>query len=161
LPEDEFRFMRPAAARLRLSGDVTEWLARLWWARFQRGGWTVGHSRSTFARFVLLAVCSAAAPAFALDCPNPHTVASRGVLQETPAEIEATGKRLAGGDPEKTTSAVLADLRARYPKADGAEFVNYIITAYCPVIDAQPSLSEAEKTARLDAFVKQLLAKVY
>jgi hypothetical protein len=108
-----------------------------------------------------LAFCALAGPAFALDCPDPQSVASRGILQETPAEIEATGKVLASGDPEKRTTAVLAELRARYPKVDGAELVNYVITAYCPVINAFPTLSEAEKKARMDAFVKQLLDKVY
>jgi len=108
-----------------------------------------------------LAACGAAAPASALECPDPEGVASRSVLQQTPAEIEATGKRLASGDPEKATPAVVADLRARYPKADAADLVNYVITAYCPVINAYPTLSEAEKKARMDAFVKQLLDNVY
>ena len=99
--------------------------------------------------------------AFALDCPDPQSIASRGVLQETPADIAATGKILSSGDPEKKTVGVIADLRARYPKADGAEIVNYVITAYCPVINALTTLSEAEKKARMDAFSTQLLDKVY
>ena len=111
----------------------------------------LGRLVSIFARFALLAACASGTPAFALDCPDPHSVASRG---DSPGDAGARSRR-----PEnvwraairsKTTSAVLADLRARYPKADGAEFVNYIITAYRPVIDAQPSLSEAEKKARLE-----------
>jgi hypothetical protein len=109
----------------------------------------------------LIACCGLAAPAFALDCPDPQSVAGRGVLQESPAQIEATGKVLASGDPEKKMIGVLADLRARYPKVDSAELVNYVITAYCPVINRFPTLSEAEKKARMDAFVKQLLDKVY
>ena len=109
----------------------------------------------------LVGCCGVAAPALALDCPDPQTVAQRGVLQETPAAIEATGRLLASGDPQQKVAGVLSDLRARYPKVDAAEFVNYIITAYCPVINGYPTLSEAEKRARMDAFVKQLLDKVY
>ena len=119
------------------------------------------HSRWIGALIAALAACGAAARASALECPDPESVASRSVLQQTPAEIEATGKRLATGDPETTTAAVVADFRARYPNADAADLVNYVITAYCPVIDAVPTLTEAEKKARMDAFVKQVLDSVY
>jgi hypothetical protein len=125
---------------------------------------SLGGLCALFARGGLIALpasCAMSAPAFALECPDPHTIASQGVLQETPAQIEATGKKLASGDPDKTMTGVLADLRARYPKVDNAELVNYVITAYCPVINGTATLSEAEKKARLGAFVKQLLEKAY
>ena len=108
----------------------------------------------------LMASCSLAAPALALDCPDPQNLASPGVLQETPAQIEATARILSAGDLEKKTWAVIADLRQRYPKAENAELANYLVTAYCPVINAAP-LSETEKKARMDEFVKQLMDKVY
>ncbi len=127
----------------------SSWLGRLFPSSAQAG------------LIALLACCGLAAPTFALDCPDPQSVASRGVLPETPAEIEATGKILASGDPEKKMIGVLADLRARYPKVDNAELVNYVITAYCPVINGFPTLSEAEKKARMEVFVKQLLDRVY
>ena len=108
-----------------------------------------------------LACASLAVPASALECPAPQPLAKPGVLQETPAQIEATGKMLSSGDVGQQTLAVIADLRKRYPQAENAELANYIITAYCPVVAGQPQLSEAERKARLDQFVSQLMEKIY
>ena len=99
-------------------------------AILRRSSWLGPRVRSPLITW--FAGCALAAPAFALDCPDPQTIASRGVLQETPAEIEATGKILASGDPEKKMIGVLADLRARYPKVDDAELANYLITPIVP-----------------------------
>jgi len=108
-----------------------------------------------------LACASLAVPASALECPLPQPLAKPGVLQETPAQIEATGKVLSSGDVGQQTQAIIADLRKRYPQAENADLANYLITAYCPVVAGQPQLSEAERKARLDQFVSQLMQKVY
>ncbi len=57
--------------------------------------------------------------------------------------------------------AIVADLRARYPHVENAELANYIITAYCPVIDRQSGLSEPQKKAKMDNFVVQPMQKIY
>jgi len=108
-----------------------------------------------------LAWASLAVPASALECPAPQPLAKPGVLQETPAQIEATGKMLSSGDVGQQTQSLIADLRKRYPEAENAELANYIITAYCPVVAGLPQLGEAEKKARLDQFVSQLMQKIY
>jgi len=108
----------------------------------------------------LLAGLGLALPASALECPTPQPLAKPGVLQETPAQIEETGKMLSSGDVGQQTKAIIADLRSRYPEADNAELANYIVTAYCPVVDRLTGLSESEKKARLDQFVAQLMQKI-
>ncbi len=102
-----------------------------------------------------------ALPASALECPAAQPVAKSGVLLETPAQIEATGKMLSSGNVGQQTQALIADLRKRYPQAENAELANYVITAYCPVIAQTAALGEAEKKARMDQFVSQLMQKIY
>src|SRR5271165_1212036 len=113
------------------------------------------------ALITLIAGASLVVPAFALECPTPQPLAKPGVLKETPAQIEATGKMLSTGDVGQQTQAVIADLRSRYPQVENAEIANYLITAYCPVIAQTTALSEAEKKAQLDGFVSQLMQKLY
>jgi hypothetical protein len=100
-------------------------------------------------------------PASALECPVPQKLAGPSVLNETQAQIEAAAKILSSGDLGVEVQVIIADLRRRYPTVENAELVNYIISAYCPVVATLPALSEAEKKARLGAFVSQLMGKIY
>ena len=113
------------------------------------------------ALIALVAGLGLALPASALECPAAQPVAKPGVLQETPAQIEVTGKMLSSGNVGQQTQALIADLRKRYPQAGSAELANYIVTAYCPVVDRLTGLSEPEKKARLDEFVRQLMQEIY
>ena len=113
------------------------------------------------AAIALLAGSCLGAPALALECPAAQEVAKPGVLQETPAQIEATGKMLSRGDLGRQTKAIIADPRSRFPNAENAELANYIVSAYCPVVHRLIGLSEAEKKARLDQFVRQLMQNIY
>jgi hypothetical protein len=88
-------------------------------------------------------------------------VQRQGVLKETQAQIEATGKMLSSGDVGEQTQAVIADLWKRYPRAENAELASYLIAAYCLIAAWLPQLGEAEKKARLDQFVSQLVQKIY
>src|SRR5271165_2681474 len=118
--------------------------------------------RSAGSAFIVgLAWASLIVPASALECPAPQPVAKPGVLQETPAQVKATGKVLSSGDVGQQTQAIIADLRKRYPQAENAELANYLITAYCPVVAGLPQLGEAAKKARMDQFVSQLMQKIY
>jgi len=90
--------------------------------------------------------------------------AVHGVLRDLALSDIAALDRYEGvsqGFYVKLTQAVIADLRKRYPQAENAELANYLITAYCPVVAGQPQLSEAERKARLDQFVSQLMRRLY
>ena len=113
------------------------------------------------ALIALVAGSALALPAIALECPTSQPLAQPGILKDTPAQIEATGKMLSSGDVGQGTQTVIADLRSRYPQAGNGEIANYLITAYCPVIAQTTTLSEAEKTAQLNQFVSQLMQKLY
>ena len=114
-----------------------------------------------FALIALVTSSSVVAPASALECLAPQPLAGHGVLKETPAQIEKAGEMLSSGDAGEQAETIIADLRNRYPKAENAEIVNYIITAYCPVIAQTATLSELEKKAKMDQFVHQLMQKIY
>jgi hypothetical protein len=94
-------------------------------------------------------------PASALECPVPQKLPHPGVLKETQAQIDQTAKRLSSGDVCAQVKAIILDLRSRYPHVENAELVNYVISAYCPVVAGLPGLSGAEKKARMDGFVSQ------
>jgi hypothetical protein len=118
------------------------------------------HAAGT-ALLVLVACLAPAVPAQALDCPVAQPLKRPGVLQETPAQIAAVGKQLAAGDASDRVPAIVADLRARYPTAENAELVNYILTAYCPVVAALPGLNESQKRAQVESFAAQLMQQIY
>ncbi len=65
---------------------------------------------------------------------------------------------LAAGDLGNRISEIISDLRAKYPSVGSDELVNYLMTAYCPVVNGLSGLSDDEKEARLDAFSSQVLA---
>jgi len=51
---------------------------------------------------------------------------------------------------------LVAELRRRHPGAGDAELVNYLVTAYCPVVARLSGLGDAERTARVDRFAGQV-----
>jgi hypothetical protein len=111
---------------------------------------------------VVLAACLAAAgPALAFECPTPQPLARPGVLRETPARIATVGKELASGDTYNRIAAITADLRTRYPTVERGELVNYLVTAYCPVVAARPNLNDSQKRATVETFASEVMQQVY
>jgi hypothetical protein len=56
---------------------------------------------------------------------------------------------------------IVSDLRARYPGVENAELVNYLVTAYCPIVARLSGLDEQQKQAQLDQFVGQIMQFFY
>jgi hypothetical protein len=102
-----------------------------------------------------------APPALALQCPAPQPLPRPGVLKETPAQISELSRRLAAGDVSTNVAQVASQLRARYPGVQTGEIVNYLITAYCPVVEQMPGLSEAQRQARMDEIASTVTATLY
>jgi hypothetical protein len=101
------------------------------------------------------------APAFAVECPAPHPLTRPGVIKETPAQVHALSTLLASGDAENRIDVTVSDLRARYPGVENAEIVNYLVSAYCPVVERMTGLGEQERQARVDRFVSEVSRAVY
>lgn len=87
----------------------------------------------------------------ALECPKAQAGTGGSVLRETPAEMAQAGQRLGRGS-ENEIAGTVAAIRARHGSASQGEIVNYLVTAYCPRIAADPALGRAEKQQALQAF---------
>jgi hypothetical protein len=111
--------------------------------------------------FLGVAVLAFAGPALALDCPAPQPLTRPGVLKETSTQIAVASTLLATGDDANRIAVLVTDLRARYQGVENAEIVNYLMTAYCPIVAKLSGLGEGEKRARMDQFVSQLTQTVY
>lgn len=108
--------------------------------------------------FAMLVAMSLASPALALDCPAPETGAVAGSIRESQLAIDRLAGLLASGDVANRVPELVADLRSRHPTASGAAIANYLVTAYCPVVNRLAGLGEAEKRQRLSAFSSTALA---
>jgi hypothetical protein len=97
-----------------------------------------------------------AQPGAAFECPEPQAQGVRGVIPESPQQIAELSALLRAGDLENRIEVIAHDLKQKYPNADRTELINYMMTAYCPVITADQSLSDSEKRERLDRFSEQV-----
>jgi hypothetical protein len=100
-------------------------------------------------------------PSFALQCPVPQPAGGPGVIQETAADIDNLAIVLASGDLGPQVPLIVNALRTRHPGVPNGEIVNYLVTAYCPVVNRMSGLSESEKHAKLGAFASQVVQVAY
>lgn len=89
------------------------------------------------------------------ECPTPQA-GGAGVLQESEQQTKSLSQLLASGDVENRIGLFVTDLRRRHPEAKDSALVNYLVTAYCPVVAAQ-RISDQEKKEKLDKFSSQAL----
>jgi hypothetical protein len=109
---------------------------------------------------MLVACLAPVVPAHALECPTSQPLTRPGVLKETPAQIAALRKQLTAGDVSDRVPAIVADLKARYPVIENAEIINYLVTAYCPIVAGMPGMNESQKSAKVQSFAAQLMQQV-
>jgi len=115
----------------------------------------MGRLRIILAAGTLAIVLGGCGDTATFECPLPQKGASE-VLPESPEKIKELSGLLASGDMGNRIHLIIADLRRKYPKADMAAIVNYLVTAYCPVVDAEEIGDEA-KTEKVNAFSSEVL----
>jgi hypothetical protein len=103
--------------------------------------WWMTRPQSTTAAFV---------------CPEAQPQTTGMALKETPADVARASAALSGSEQENAISVIAADLRRRHPWADKTEIVNYLLTAYCPLVKKQNTLSDREKRKKMDQFSTQV-----
>ena len=103
---------------------------------------------------------SAATSAHALDCPIPQNAAKAGVIAEPEKTIAAMAPLLSAPNAAERAPEIVAQVRKRHPKAQSAEIVNFLITAYCPIANAR-NIGEPEKRALVEAFAGAVTQQVY
>jgi hypothetical protein len=81
-------------------------------------------------------------------------------LKETTADLTRASAALSGPEQENTIRIIAAELKRRHPQAGSAEIVNYLLTAYCPLVKEESGLSDREKRERMDRFSTQIFTIV-
>ena len=94
-------------------------------------------------------------PAAAFLCPESHSNTTGMALKETPEQLTSATEVLKGPDRENAILAIASDLKTTNPAVGNPEIVNYLLTAYCPLVEADTSLSADEKRAQMDQFSSQ------
>jgi hypothetical protein len=81
-------------------------------------------------------------------------------LKETAGDIARASSALSGPEQENTIRVLAAELKRRHPEASNSEIVNYLLTAYCPLVKAENGLSDREKRQKMDRFSSQVFTIV-
>ena len=102
-----------------------------------------------------------AAPCMAIECPTPQPAGAPGVLPETPAQIDELAQVLVSEDLGPQIPMLFRALRSRHPAAPAGEPANYLVTAYCPVVNGLTGLGDGERQERLDAFATRVTEAAY
>ncbi len=124
-------------------------------SRFAPRRWRLALAAIALSFSALALALTAAGPAAALECPTPEA-GGHDIIRESAANIAELSSLLASGDLDYRIPDFVAELRRRHPNAKPTDIVNYMVTAYCPVVAAQSDLDEAGKRARLDTFASQI-----
>ena len=107
--------------------------------------------RLSLAAFLTMAAAGCSGANEQIECPTPQSGQAAGTLGEPLSQIKAAGDQLGQGS-ENQIAEVAARLRKQHANASSAEIINYLVTAYCPVVNARPSLDKAAKQQSLQAF---------
>jgi hypothetical protein len=107
----------------------------------------------------LLITSLAATSAYSLECPQPQLKSSPGVIIETPADIVSSSQILANGG-SNAISTMIFRLRQRNPRSSDGAILNYLLTAYCPVVNRMSGVSENQKRAKLKLFKHQAMTNL-
>lgn len=113
-----------------------------------------------FVLFLLpVAGCSRQDSTKAIECPAPETGQTAGTVKESAAQIAAAGQQLHYGN-SNAIGEIAAAVRQRHPGAGKDAIVNYLLTAYCPGLNADDALDQAGRRKAMDSFAKQAEATV-
>ena len=93
----------------------------------------------------------------AVECPTPQSLDGSG---QTPVSAELTQK-LAAPDVYGNAPELFAAVQALYPKASKLAIANYLIAAFCPIVNATPDIGEDLKAARVKSFANGVIAAAY
>jgi hypothetical protein len=96
----------------------------------------------------------------ALVCPETHSRMTAMALKETTADVARASSALSGPEQENTIRVLAAELKRKHPEAGSADIVNYLLTAYCPLVKQENGLSDGEKRAKMDRFSSQVFTIV-
>ena len=98
-------------------------------------------------------------PAYAASkilCPEKDIAKTIPAIKETPADLAAVTDALKGPERDNTIQVVIANLKRKYPDAKKEDILNYMLTAYCPLVEAEDGLGADEMRDRMQQFSTQV-----
>jgi hypothetical protein len=110
---------------------------------------------------VVVAALLSASGVRALECPKPQPTSRPAIIPESAVKIDDLSALLESGDDANRIRVLVQNLRQSYPAAENAEIVNYLVAAFCPMVNQLNGLGDAEKEGRIDAFTRQVSSLVY
>jgi hypothetical protein len=93
----------------------------------------------------------------AVECATPQSLDGAA---PTPVSAELKQK-LSAPDVYDKIPDLFAAVRALYPKASKPDVANYLIAAFCPIVNATPDIGEVLKKARIQSFANGVIAAAY
>jgi len=115
-----------------------------------------GVEKSLFVVLVAgLALGSGLTGASALECPKLQA------LSGSDATLPDLTQQLSSKDVLSQVPGILGSLKEKYPGVSKPMLVNYLIAAYCPVVNAETGLSDEEKMARVREFADKAISLAY
>jgi hypothetical protein len=117
--------------------------------------------KNGLAAALVLAALLAVASTQAVECPKPQLTSRPGVIPESAVKIDDLSALLESGDDANRIRVLVQNLRQNYPAAENGEIVNYLVAAFCPMVNQLNGLGDAEKQGRIDAFTRQVVSLVY
>jgi hypothetical protein len=154
IANNAFNERRPSVQRAPLLCGIIEGWERRKMARLTR----VIMRPARTAMILLWMLDGLAGHAMALECPIPHVVTDKTAIRETPADISRLSNALEVDQTGNVTAEMVFGLRRRYPTASFAEIVNFMVTAYCPVVAGNASLDDEGKRNRLESYSREVQA---
>ena len=109
----------------------------------------------------VLAALLSVSSVHAMECPKPQPTSRPGIIPESAVKIDDLSALLESGDHANRIRVLVQNLRQSYPAAENAEIVNYLVAAFCPMVNQLNGLGDAEKQGRIDAFARQVASLVY
>jgi hypothetical protein len=112
--------------------------------------------RATWLAILLVpfSACSRPASQQAIECPVLQTGHAAGTVKESASEIASAGHQLQYGNSNAITE-VAASFRKRHPDASKGAVINYLLTAYCPSLNADGALDQNARRDAMKNFARQ------
>lgn len=112
--------------------------------------------RETWLALLLVPItgCSRPASQQTIECPTLQNGQIAGTVKESASQVASAGQLLYYGNGNAVTE-VAASFRKRHPDASKGAVINYLLTAYCPLLNADRALDQNGRREAMKSFARQ------
>lgn len=115
--------------------------------------------RITLLTLLLIPItgCSPPASQQVIQCPAAQTGQIPGTVNESAAQLASAGQQLNHGN-DNAIREVAGSFRQRHPDARPGAVINFLLTAYCPALNADRSLDQNARGDAMKTFARKAQA---